>query len=70
MITPALTVLSAIEGIKLTTSALDHYVMPQLVIQHELEPELESEKRRSHLQDYAKTNFKKTAHAKPRRDRL
>ena len=32
VITPALTVLSAIEGIKLTTSALDHYVMPITVI--------------------------------------
>src|SRR6476659_1663200 len=32
VITPALTVLSAIEGIKLTTSALDHYVVPITVI--------------------------------------
>jgi KUP system potassium uptake protein len=32
VITPALTVLSAIEGIKLTTSALDPYVVPTTVI--------------------------------------
>ncbi|CAN5318900.1 potassium transporter Kup [soil metagenome] len=32
VITPALTVLSAVEGIKLATSALDHYVVPITVV--------------------------------------